>query len=192
MRSIFNGIAAMSAFAVLAVSPVGATVPITDGSGWNVFYFLNTGSTFQDLSGNPLVFSFTLTQPDVLRVTDGYDSGDQFYVGVQDLTNYTSSALYTSTPTPFAAYVGDCWDCAYFDPAYNSVFSTGSVTLGPGSYLVTGYVALSLEGYGAGALEVGGAAPVPEPATWAMLLLGFAVLGSAGYRASRKAVSMAA
>jgi hypothetical protein len=32
----------------------------------------------------------------------------------------------------------------------------------------------------------------PEPSTWAMMLLGFAGVGYAGYRASRKAVSMAA
>jgi hypothetical protein len=33
---------------------------------------------------------------------------------------------------------------------------------------------------------------VPEPATWAMMLLGFAGLGFVGYRTSRKAVSVAA
>jgi hypothetical protein len=33
---------------------------------------------------------------------------------------------------------------------------------------------------------------VPEPSTWAMMVLGFAGLGFAGYRASRKAVSIAA
>jgi hypothetical protein len=34
-------------------------------------------------------------------------------------------------------------------------------------------------------------APVPEPSTWAMMLLGFAGLGFAGYRRSRKAISIA-
>jgi hypothetical protein len=33
--------------------------------------------------------------------------------------------------------------------------------------------------------------PIPEPSTWAMMLLGFAALGFAGYRASRKAASIA-
>jgi hypothetical protein len=33
---------------------------------------------------------------------------------------------------------------------------------------------------------------VPEPSTWAMMLLGFVGLGLAGYRSSRKAVSIAA
>jgi hypothetical protein len=32
---------------------------------------------------------------------------------------------------------------------------------------------------------------VPEPSTWAMMLLGFAGLGFAGYRTSRGAVSVA-
>jgi hypothetical protein len=35
-------------------------------------------------------------------------------------------------------------------------------------------------------------APVPEPSTWAMMLIGFAGLGYAGWRGSRKAGSVAA
>ena len=34
--------------------------------------------------------------------------------------------------------------------------------------------------------------PIPEPSTWAMMLLGFAGLGFAGYRASRKSAALAA
>ena len=33
---------------------------------------------------------------------------------------------------------------------------------------------------------------VPEPTTWAMMVIGFAGLGLAGYRTSRKSVSIAA
>jgi hypothetical protein len=39
-------------------------------------------------------------------------------------------------------------------------------------------------------IQVGSA--VPEPSTWAMMLIGFAGLGFAGYRASLKAASIAA
>jgi hypothetical protein len=35
----------------------------------------------------------------------------------------------------------------------------------------------------------GGAAAVPEPSTWAMLLLGFAGLGYAGFRRSKRSIS---
>jgi hypothetical protein len=33
---------------------------------------------------------------------------------------------------------------------------------------------------------------IPEPSTWAMMLIGFAGLGYAGYRASRKSAAVAA
>jgi PEP-CTERM motif len=34
--------------------------------------------------------------------------------------------------------------------------------------------------------------PVPEPSTWAMMLIGFAGLGYAGHRASRKSAALVA
>jgi hypothetical protein len=40
--------------------------------------------------------------------------------------------------------------------------------------------------------NAGVAASTPEPSTWAMMILGFAGLGFAGYRASRKATAIAA
>jgi hypothetical protein len=39
-------------------------------------------------------------------------------------------------------------------------------------------------------VDLGFAAVVPEPSMWAMLLLGFTGLGTAGYRASRKGVAV--
>jgi hypothetical protein len=36
------------------------------------------------------------------------------------------------------------------------------------------------------------ATPVPEPSTWAMMLIGFAGLGFVGYRRTRKPASIAA
>jgi hypothetical protein len=41
-------------------------------------------------------------------------------------------------------------------------------------------------------VSAGVAASTPEPSTWAMMVLGFGGLGFAGYRASRKAVAIAA
>jgi PEP-CTERM motif len=41
-------------------------------------------------------------------------------------------------------------------------------------------------GYAVGQVEVFGSPAVPEPSTWAMMLLGFAGLGFAGYRRTRK------
>ena len=44
-----------------------------------------------------------------------------------------------------------------------------------------GYSAYTLEGVPAGPA----ATPAPEPATWAMMLMGFAVFGYAGYRKAK-------
>jgi hypothetical protein len=41
-------------------------------------------------------------------------------------------------------------------------------------------------------LDVVAAAVAPEPSTWAMMLLGFAGLGFAGFRVSRKGAAFAA
>jgi PEP-CTERM motif len=40
--------------------------------------------------------------------------------------------------------------------------------------------------------EVSFASGVPEPASWAMMLIGFAGLGVAGYRSTRKNAAVAA
>jgi hypothetical protein len=67
---------------------------------------------------------------------------------------------------------------------HDRVINLGS-NLGPDIDLTFGYnlVADGSGGYGFD-LAVGGA--VPEPSTWAMMLVGFAGLGYAGYRASRR------
>jgi hypothetical protein len=71
---------------------------------------------------------------------------------------------------------------------HDSVINLGS-NLGPDIDLTFGYnlVADGSGGFGFD-FAVGGA--VPEPSTWAMMLIGFAGLGFAGYRASRKNVAV--
>jgi hypothetical protein len=71
---------------------------------------------------------------------------------------------------------------------HDSVINLGS-NLGPDIDLTFGYnlVADGSGGFGFD-FAVGGA--VPEPSTWAIMLIGFAGLGFAGYRASRKNVAV--
>ena len=99
--------------------------------------------------------------------------------------------------------------------SYLETFSVSSIALGPGSYFFAVQIATSnfddslqegLLASGAaethdggltwalgydnglvGGISVAVGTAAPEPSTWAMMLLGFAGLGFAGYRASRKA-----
>jgi hypothetical protein len=82
--------------------------------------------------------------------------------------------------------VGEVLFSGGFDGSHGGV--TGNVTyfnssLPPSDYLIEG-------GAGGGGGGAGGSV-VPEPSTWVMLLLGFAGLGFAGYRTSRRAAAAA-
>jgi hypothetical protein len=179
MRSIFKGLFAIAAVATLAAGPVRAQVvdTITDGGGWNTFSFLGPGSTFSVGGGDPteLDFAFTLAHPDVLRITDGYQGGDQFQLTINGVTEPL-----TSPAEILGGYAGDCWTCAYFNPAYGDQYTHGAYILPAGSYLLVGLTVQSPQFDGAGALELGA---VPEPASWAMMLAGFVGLGAALRRA---------
>jgi hypothetical protein len=92
------------------------------------------------------------------------------------------------------------WNVSYgrdLDRDYNNV-SVGSGFSAPTfSFLGVDYTEvftsdLSFTGGNADlAFTLVGSAAVPEPSAWAMMLLGFAGLSFAGYRASRRAVPIA-
>ena len=69
---------------------------------------------------------------------------------------------------------------------HDNVIDLGS-DFGPDIDLTFGYTLVADESGGFGLdLVVGGLGAVPEPSTWAMMLLGFAGLGFAGYRSARR------
>lgn len=194
MASIRNSLATVSTFSVLAVGAAHADV-LTVGAGWDPFHWVNAvnddgslspdGGPFLDANYVPELFTFTTTSYTDFNITDSYYTGDQFLVLVLGPTSFFTA---TSTPGPNTGYgvFGDDavtdFDLAFADPN----FSHGSYSLAPGAYTVFGDVFQSPYGYGTGAVELA----VPEPASWAMMLLGFGVLGGmARRRASRGAVA---
>ena len=90
----------------------------------------------------------------------------------------------TSNPANEGTSASNNFDAAFASP----LFSHGSYVLGPGTYSVSANVVLSPYGGGGGGgggaqLVSGGA--VPETATWALMLGGFGLVGSA-MRGGRK------
>lgn len=183
MRKLKSALMGVAALAALAALPAKADV-LTTSSGWSTFYFgaasPDPSDYFQDLSGNPLDFSFTLTKATYLTVVDGYFDGDQFQI-----FNKGVSLGVTSTPTFDGQYIGDDWAAAL----KNSAFSSRSWLLGPGTYDITGIAKVSPFGLGEGAI---GLNMVPEPATWAMLILGLGMIGFAARRRSSGKAAVAA
>ena len=170
----------VAALAALAAVPAKADT-LTLNGGWDMFYFGGTTPAtlnyFQDINGNAIDFTFTLTSSAILTVADGWWDGDQFTV-----TNNGVSIGNTSTPVFDGQYVGDSW----YDALKNPAFSSRSWVLGPGAYDISGVAIQSPIGYGEGGIALGA---VPEPATWALLILG---LGMIGFAARRRAASVAA
>jgi hypothetical protein len=107
-------------------------------------------------------WSYTAISPVALT------AGDTYYVG-----SYGTAAGYTWGTSGFTVdsrinFVQDSWNYG----AYGLPNQTDN-----------------LQGFFGGNVVLGG---VPEASTWAMMLLGFASLGFAGYRASRKSAALAA
>ncbi len=154
--------------------PASLTEPVSgtflpDGTQWNA------GSFWWDASDyGPSSWTITLNQSYKI---------DSLVVQADD--NDTYQVQY---------WAGSSWADAYDVPQYGSwglvtrpqyVLSTPIVTD------ALRFVATGGDGYYAlGHIEAFGS-PVPEPTTWAMMLVGFAGLGFAGYRASRKSAAVA-
>lgn len=151
---------------MLAASQAQATA-VTVNSGWVAFSFGDVGSSF---FGEP--FTFTLTSPGVLKVTDAFLSGDRF-----EVFDFLASLGLTSAPGSTGDQIGSDYDAAVADARWSSA----AFALGAGSYSITGEVLASPFGGGGAALRVDD--KVPEPASLLLLSLGLAGLGLARRKA---------
>lgn len=166
----FRKILAVTGALTLGLTPLpaSATVLVVDG-GWQPFSFGGVGSSWG-------VFTFELTGSAELQVTDAFASGDQFEVFIN-----TVSQGQTSAPTTIGDNIGNNYSAAFLDPRWSS----GSFLLGPGSYTISGTTTLSPFGSGGAAIQLISGA-IPEPGTWAMMIVGFGFVGGAMRFAKRK------
>ena len=185
--------------AILALAGIGFVPARADASAiqldtWYEFAFSGVDSPLVACTGNgcvlatnppdghPIVlapdpaWTLTTTQATKLVVVDLFQSVDQF-----QMSDNLVPIGATTVPTPGGSCGGDI-TCALGDFDY----SRGDFFLGPGAISLTGTHIAGIPG--AAVFELTSA--VPESSTWAMMLIGFAGLGFAGYRASRNAVSI--
>lgn len=151
---------------------------------WYTFGFGGVGSALISGNGfaigtNPVSlpapvtpWTFTLgAGGGTLVVTDGFDSGDQFRF-------FNSGVAIGDTSVPVSGF--DCGNNITACLA-SANFSEGNFALAAGNYSLTGQALASPFGAGAGFFIVrsGVVGAVPEPSTWAIMLLGFGVVGTA-------------
>jgi hypothetical protein len=125
-------------------------------------------------SSTPTPISYTSDSITIVPISDFTSTGSQT-VGPYTEIDWYSTSFGGLFVTPDSVYAVN-GPQAYTGPESAPVFSTGSYTGFDNSTVALATVTLSA---------------VPEPSTWAMMLLGFAGLGFAGYRASRKTTALA-
>jgi len=130
------------------------------------------GLEWIELDGSALSFSFTSAVPVLLRVVDGGFSGDVFSVSLDGaLLGQTSGTDVHSYPDS----LGLDFDAAYASAAY----SRGQWLVSAGTHVITGTLAASalVDGQplnaSVGAIQL---SAVPEPAEWALMLAGLALV----------------
>jgi hypothetical protein len=125
------------------------------------------------------MWTITLASAEPLTVVDLQTSGDVF-----EIFDNGVSLGDTSTPVDFGT---DVCALSISCSLSNSDYSRGVFFLGAGTNVIT-MEYIGNVGGGDVAFAVGSAVSVPEPATWALMLAGFAGLGAA-LRGRRKALA---
>ncbi|HEY0779815.1 MAG TPA: hypothetical protein VGD56_17750 [Gemmatirosa sp.] len=184
LRPTPRGFAASAAVALALLGPAAVRAqpvgpqPLYVGLGWQAFQFTGLGPVTFPATG----FLLTLTGPGTVRVVDGGIVGDVFQLFVD---GGAAPALTTSFPNPAldgtdtGALDGDA---AWADPR----LGRGTLTLGPGTYVltfdVTRLAAGTSDGQGYIDATLGTTAVAPEPTKVASVGVGLAVLFGAARR----------
>lgn len=177
MNIIRKAMVAGAAFGSLAAGGAQAAVLDID-AGWKKINVGLLGGSLADALSGDKTYDFTLTQAAQLNVVDTLGIGDVFA-----LYNKGSLIGTTGAFNIIGALTTDP------DTAFNgNTYSKLSVTLAPGDYSISGKLAATslLGGSAYIQLKSVGAA-VPEPATWALMILGFGAVGYAMRRRERSA-----
>lgn len=155
-----------------AALPAAATTLVID-SGWQ--------DDTIEVANVPSVNSpweFTLSGNAFFRVTDAFIVGDIFTI--TDAANSISTQTsFTTDGATVEEFAGVNWD----DTSYSRI----SLLLGAGTYAIT-IAGDCAGGCSAGLgvrLDTATAAVIPEPASWAMMVAGFGLVGSA-FRSRRR------
>lgn len=201
--SILRSSFVAASFAFSAIAAQAATViPVTQDGSWYAFTVdaLSAQSggvewidSDYDLSGGAgdfkaLSFTFTVADKAILKLVDIYGAGDTYNLAITSASGtsaYTSSSVTARDLNDAVLPFNASFDGAFADSAN---FSQLTLTLGAGTYTVTGSLLQSVTDGGlalnstAGGLSV---TAVPEPTSLALVLAAAGVVGVVSRRRAR-------
>lgn len=158
-----------AATALISSVPASATNLVVD-SGWQSDVLTTAG-----LPTSKSVWTFTVATSAVLSITDYFIPGDTYTIS-GDLSGVTLFFAGSSTDIQATGLYGDAWD----DDTYSKI----ALNVGPGTY------SFSITGDGAGGGTPAGlglrldSSALPEPASWALLVVAFGMVGLTMRRAA--------
>jgi hypothetical protein len=167
--------------ATLAVAAPSSATALLVNTGWQYDQVNAANAASQN---SPLTFTVAPGTTDLFSLSDGFKAGDVYEVTINGVISaITSFSLYS---TPFNNNLGPA--AGFFAADWlNSNFSHLQLSFAPGTYSIV------VTGNGAGGLPAGvgerldnGSLAIPEPATWATMLVGFGGMGMAMRNARRK------
>jgi PEP-CTERM motif len=179
----------MNVRATLAALAVAGTISCVTSQANALVLMAGTGWVQDEITtpnapsiDSPVTFTVASGQNDIFSLTDAFVPGDVYSVTVGGVTTIST---FTSYPGTFPLGLGaspSTYDAAWANNAYSHL----QLGFGAGTY------SLSIMGDGAGGLPADFAfrldsgtlsvSAVPEPSTWAMMMLGFAGVGFMAYR----------
>lgn len=172
---------AVLAGAAIASASAASAIPVVLGLGW-LSDTVESAGTPSDSS--PLTFT-AVSGAYQFSLTDAFIPGDTYTIVLNGVETFTTTLGTTFTPFdnsvgPDAALYSGPW----LDPTYSKI----ALDFGPGSYsfVVTGDCGGGCPasfGYRIDAIPT-----VPEPATWALMLVGLGGMGAAVRTSRRKAL----
>jgi hypothetical protein len=168
--SLFSGASLLSTAAIANVTVLGNLDPPNAGA----FDDVDPKGPVADAG----TFTLTVRADTALSATIAANRAFQF----------TPGALWLFSGSPFTGTLIQSAPLVFGGSAYTATFDR---VLGPGTYYAEVSGTVNVRDLGVGG-TVTTTAVVPETSTWAMLVLGFAGLGFAGYRASRKSIDFTA
>jgi hypothetical protein len=175
-----------------ALNLVVSIVPAGGGDQWLVFdYNTSSGSPLSQGSDDWSVYEVGLQAYNPVTFIAAYL---QFSInGVAQTPTGNIFGGYSIASSPVPGFTGTGWAASGFSAIFDSPLPTLGSYISPWAYLgATGVNYAGVNGYEE-ALEFSPTtAATPEASTWAMMLLGFAGLSFAGWRASRRGVAVAA
>jgi hypothetical protein len=164
--------------------PAAANSATLVGGDWTRFTFGSVGSAIEDAVAGDTFYEFTLDHAAQIKITDIGIPGDAF-----ELFDFGNSLGATGSFNA-GGLQSDNPDVAFA----SSTYSHASFFLDAGLHRITGKV-IGLSDGGLGFIQLRlppiSTPAIPEPASWALLLAGFGVVGLAMRRRRNVAVSFA-